>query len=166
MSGKTILSNHYTTITQSAAATAQSSSDKSGSGGSKLSKKNRNIVIGCVVGIGVPLLLAVLAFFYFYCMKTKKTNFIDSEGHVVTAYRQNKLTRWWRSAMGKDVSSEYEGDTPIGGTSDLGDEAGGHRSNGVSRNPTDGRGSHSNELMLDEEKYYDENGNELNARNY
>lgn len=68
--------------------------------------------------------------------------------------------------MGKDVSNEYDGDTPIGGASEINNENSGHRSNGVSRNPTDGNGSHSNELMLDEEKYYDENGNELNARRY
>lgn len=28
------------------------------------------------------------------------------------------------------------------------------------------RKSHSNELMLEEEKYYDDDGNELNGRNY
>lgn len=41
------------------------------------------------------------------------------------------------------------------------------RNNTVGRNTTDGhRKSHSNELMLEEEKYYDDDGNELNGRNY
>ncbi|SCU90850.1 LADA_0F06744g1_1 [Lachancea dasiensis] len=162
INGRTVVSTVYYTATSTAG------SKGSENGGSGLSKKNRNIVIGCVVGIGVPILLGILAFFYFFCIRSKKTNFINSEGHVVTAYKQNKLTRWWYALMGKSGRSEYEGDSPIGGTSELDDDNNGpgDRSNGVSRNPTDGRGSHSNELMLDEEKYYDEHGNELNARNY
>lgn len=157
------MSNYYTTITYSASATSDSKSSSS----SGLSKKNRNIVIGCVVGIGVPLLLAIAAVIYFYCVRSTETNFINSDGQVVTAYSPNILTRWWYALIGKDISSRYGGDSPLGGTTDIDAElSGGDHSGDVSRRPTDGRGSHSNDLMLEEEKYYDEEGNELNARNY
>lgn len=140
----------------------------SSSGG--LSKKNRNIVIGCVVGIGVPLIIAVLVVLYFYCVQSKKTDFIDSDGKVVTAYRANSFKKWWYGLIGKDISDQYESNSPLGtSNSPILSEDDNHSYSTNNENlqeTTNSGGAHSNELMLEEEKYYDEYGNELNARNY
>lgn len=121
------------------------------------------------MGIGVPLILAILAILYFYCIRSTRTNFIDSEGKVVTAYSANKFTKWWYSLLGKDVNQKYETNSPLGGSPDIGVNDEGidpsAANNDVSRRGTE-RGSHSNDLMLEEEKYYDEDGNELSGRNY
>lgn len=84
---------------------------------SGLSKKNRNIVIGCCVGIGVPLLLLILLFLYHYCIKPKQTNFIDSDGKVITAYKTNNLQRFFNSLIGKNKNTEqYQTKSPLGNT--------------------------------------------------
>lgn len=139
---------------------------------SGLSKKNRNIVIGCVVGIGAPLIIAILAILYFYCIQSRKTDFIDSDGKVVTAYRANWLTKWWYGLIGKDISDKYESNSPLGTSNSPilnEDEVHTYSSNNDNSNvdtTSNSGGGHSNELMLQEEKYYDEHGNELNVRNY
>lgn len=136
-----------------------------------------------MVGIGVPLIIAILVVIYMFCIRPKKTDFIDSNGNVVTAYRKNKFTNFWYSIMGKPINpDEYESNSPLGsGNSDLENEIHDDDSNpnGVNRTGTvrsDRNGGsglattdfsgHSNDLILEEEKFYDEDGNELNARNY
>lgn len=163
-----MVSNLYTTYTYTADA-GQKSQTSHG-----LSKKNRNIIIGCVVGIGVPLIIVVLLLIYFFCVQSKKTDFLDSDGKVVTAYRANKLTKWWYALLGKDISDKYESKSPLGNTNSpiLDEEEDGrsfHAPNDdgiVDSTTNSGGAAHSNDLMLEEDKYYDENGNELNARNY
>lgn len=191
ISGRTILSNVYTTFTQTATGQA---SQKQGHGG--LSKKNRNIVIGCVVGIGVPLLIVIGVLIYMFCVQSRQTDFIDSDGKVVTAYRANILTKWWYALLGKDISNKYESNSPLGNNGspilheddDLhslstasDDEYHASELNGSSNynsNSNDtpnhldssslgAEGQHQvpQNLML-QERFYDENGNEINARGY
>ncbi|EGA85713.1 Mid2p [Saccharomyces cerevisiae VL3] len=191
INGKTILSNHYTTVTYTPSATADSSNKSKSSG---LSKKNRNIVIGCVVGIGVPLILVILALIYMFCIQSSRTDFIDSDGKVVTAYRANKFTKWWYMLLGKKVSDEYHSDSPLGGSAssagglDL-DEADDvmeqsslfdvrirdsdsvlPNANTADHNNTNSGGEPINSSVASndiiEEKFYDEQGNELSPRNY
>ncbi|CAI4657893.1 BDM_1a_G0038610.mRNA.1.CDS.1 [Saccharomyces cerevisiae] len=191
INGKTILSNHYTTVTYTPSATADSRNKSKSSG---LSKKNRNIVIGCVVGIGVPLILVILALIYMFCIQSSRTDFIDSDGKVVTAYRANKFTKWWYMLLGKKVSDEYHSDSPLGGSAssagglDL-DEADDvmeqsslfdvrirdsdsvlPNANTADHNNTNSGGEPINSSVASndiiEEKFYDEQGNELSPRNY
>ncbi|CAI6515758.1 AIS_HP2_G0019180.mRNA.1.CDS.1 [Saccharomyces cerevisiae] len=111
--GKTILSNYYTTITYSPTASASSNKSPHHSG---LSKKNRNIIIGCVVGIGAPLILILLILIYMFCVQPKKTDFIDSDGKIVTAYRSNIFTKIWYFLLGKKIgeTERFSSDSPIG----------------------------------------------------
>ncbi|CAI5082248.1 BEM_collapsed_G0021080.mRNA.1.CDS.1 [Saccharomyces cerevisiae] len=111
--GQTILSNYYTTITYSPTASASSGKDSHHSG---LSKKNRNIIIGCVVGIGAPLILILLILIYMFCVQPKKTDFIDSDGKIVTAYRSNIFTKIWYFLLGKKIgeTERFSSDSPIG----------------------------------------------------
>ncbi|CAI4475650.1 ALH_1b_G0020560.mRNA.1.CDS.1 [Saccharomyces cerevisiae] len=111
--GQTILSNYYTTITYSPTASASSGKDSHHSG---LSKKNRNIIIGCVVGIGAPLILILLILIYMFCVQPKKTDFIDSDGKIVTAYRSNIFTKIWYFLLGKKIgeTEKFSSDSPIG----------------------------------------------------
>lgn len=69
-----------------------------------------------MVGIGVPLILVILALIYMFCIQSSRTDFIDSDGKVVTAYRANKFTKWWYMLLGKKVSDEYHSDSPLGGS--------------------------------------------------
>lgn len=123
-----------------------------------------------MVGIGVPLIIAAALLIYFFCVQSKKTDFIDSDGKVVTAYRANKFTRWWYALLGKDISDRYESTSPLGNSNSpiMEDEEMPEptEDTNVDTTGTSGGGAHSNELMLNEEKFYDENGNQLNARNY
>ncbi|KAK5781638.1 hypothetical protein RI543_000820 [Arxiozyma heterogenica] len=203
--GQTVYSNYYTTITYSATATSSANNKNSSSGHKGLSKKNRNIVIGCVVGIGVPLLILIAVIIYIFCIQSKKTNFIDSNGNVVTAYKRNKVMKLWYSLIGKNVSDEeYESKSPLGSAAsdeemildgniiepstvlNLDDEMNhgfvnrngttltsntnntnrslSNKYNGTNSNINGQEGS--NDLVIPEEKYYDEHGNELNAKNY
>lgn len=167
ISGKTVVSNLYTTFTYPADAGQKSQS------GHGLSKKNRNIIIGCVVGIGVPLIILALLLIYFFCVQSTKTDFIDSDGKVVTAYRANKVTKWWYAILGKDISDKYESNSPLGNSNspimdgEDGQSLNSHNDEGIVDTTTNsGGGLHSNDLMLEEDKFYDEEGNELTARNY
>lgn len=84
---------------------------------------------------------------------------------MVTAYTSGKVSKWWKAFMGKQTD-DYVTESPESGIDEPSVLAP-TRNNTVGRNNTDGhRKSHSNELMLDEEKYYDDDGNELNGRNY
>ncbi|CCF56090.1 hypothetical protein KAFR_0A06550 [Kazachstania africana CBS 2517] len=166
--GKTVVSDRYTTITYSPTTTASSKKTHG------LSKKSKNIIIGCVVGIGVPLIIACLAIFYMFFIRSKRTDFIDSNGNVVTAYRANKINRLWNYLSGKDMGDEeYDSNLPLGTATSSDEEFMADSNTGdVSRRPTEklngstSPAAHSNDLMLDEERFYDEDGNELNARNY
>lgn len=118
----------------------------------------------------MPLIIAAALLIYFFCVQSKKTDFIDSDGKVVTAYRANKFTRWWYALLGKDISDRYESTSPLGNSNSpiMEDEEMPEPTDdtNVDTTGTSGGGAHSNELMLNEEKFYDENGNQLNARNY
>ncbi|EDO15270.1 hypothetical protein Kpol_455p1, partial [Vanderwaltozyma polyspora DSM 70294] len=114
VNGTSRVSDIYITIT----ATASSTGTNDNTNGHKgLSRKNRNIIIGCVVGIGVPLLIGIAIVLYIFCIQSKKTDFIDSDGKVVTAYSANKLTLWWYKLLGKDASQKYDTNSPLGSSS-------------------------------------------------
>ena len=146
-----------------------------------------------MVGIGVPLILVILALIYMFCIQSSRTDFIDSDGKVVTAYRANKFTKWWYMLLGKKVSDEYQSNSPLGGsTSSAGgldlDEADDvmdqsslfdmrvrdsdsipRTTNNANHNTNSGgenvnSSAASNDII--EEKFYDEHGNELSPRNY
>ncbi|KTB11426.1 Cell wall integrity sensor MID2 [Nakaseomyces glabratus] len=148
-----------------------------------LSKKNRNIVIGCVVGIGVPLIVLTLFLLYVFCIRSPKTDFINSDGKVITAYRPNKITKWWNALMGREITEEYQSKSPLGGeASDFEDSELAYAddddeslsygaSNMDSRQPNrnNSGASHptrSNNLIMEEDRFYDEHGNELTTTNY
>lgn len=78
-----------------------SKSHKSGS----LSKKDRNIVLGCCLGIGIPLVLIIALFVYVTCIRSKKIDFIDSDGKVVSTYKMNKFKLFWFFLMGKSINN-------------------------------------------------------------
>lgn len=125
------------------------------------------------MGIGVPLIVVILVIIYVFCVQSTKTDFIDSDGKVVTAYRANILTKWWYSLLGKDISDQYESNSPLGNNNspilnddDVHTYSTTNDNTNMDTTTNSGGGGHSNELMLEEEKFYDENGNELNARNY
>lgn len=161
INGVTILSDRFTTVTYTPTATADAKANHH----SGLSEKNKHVVIGVVVGVGVPLLILIAVLIYIYCIKPKRTNFLNSEGKVVTAYTSGKVPKWWKRFLGKQTD-EYVTESPDPGLNDPADLGLG-RNNTVGRHNTDShRKSHSNELMLEEEKYYDDDGNELNGRNY
>ena len=174
------MSDLYTTITYTPTATHGANNKKVHHG---LSKKNRNIVIGCVVGIGVPLIVLTLFLLYVFCIRSPKTDFINSDGKVITAYRPNKITKWWNALMGREITEEYQSKSPLGGeASDFEDSelayaddddeslSYGER-NMDSRQPNrnNSGASHptrSNNLIMEEDRFYDEHGNELTTTNY
>lgn len=122
----------------------------------------------------MPLIIVALLLIYFFCVQSTKTDFIDSDGKVVTAYRANKLTKWWYALLGKDISDRYESNSPLGNSNSsiMNQEEEGRSFNAqnddgiVDTTTQSGGATHSNDLMLEEDKFYDEHGNELNARNY
>lgn len=119
-----------------------------------------------------------------FCIRSKKTDFIDSNGNVVTAYRTNKFTKMWHGMIGKNQNDdEYETNEPLGDLAHDEDDPNHHDSPGSSSlsssshifnknnsNPVSSSNNNptrSNDLLLNEEdKYYDEDGNELNAKMY
>ncbi|EDO16764.1 hypothetical protein Kpol_526p17 [Vanderwaltozyma polyspora DSM 70294] len=110
ISGHTVLSNHYTTITYSATA----SNNAAATHGQGLSTKNRNIIIGCVVGIGVPFLISIGVIIFTCCLRNKRNDFIDSDGKVVTTYNPNIFATWWRKLVGKNTDNDlYESPIPF-----------------------------------------------------
>lgn len=190
-------------MTASSTNTSQANNKNSNNSHKGLSKKNRNIVIGCVVGIGVPLLIIIGVIIYIFCIQSKRTNFIDSNGNIVTAYKQNKVVKFWYNLLGKNVSDEeYESRSPLGsGASedemmsdnnivspstllahemnidddddDLLQRNGTTKTTTTTKsastrhnNSNNGSQERSHDLMMEEEIYYDEHGNELNAKNY
>lgn len=195
--GQTILSNYYTTVTQKATGSSGlNAQNKSHSG---LSHKNRNIVIGCCVGIGVPLLVTIGVLIYMFCVRSRETDFIDSDGKVVTAYRANILTKLWYAMLGKDISNKYESNSPLGNNgspilhdddlrslstaSDEDDYHGSELNGYVSSNYTSNFNdtpqrldtsslaegttqAHNPQNLTLQERFYDEHGNEINARGY
>lgn len=116
INGETIVSNLYMTIavsaTQNPIDTNKVTSKHTG-----LSTKNRNIVIGCCVGIGVPILFVLALIFYWCCIREKHESFIDSDGQIITTYRDNAfVTFWYRlfgaTPHGKTKNKEHSG-SPI-----------------------------------------------------
>lgn len=99
--GKTVLSDYYTTITLIPTATSNSKNQSPGG----VSKKNRNIILGCCLGIGIPVILIIALFIYVTCIRSKKIDFIDSDGKVVSTYKMNKFKVFWFFLMGKSISS-------------------------------------------------------------
>lgn len=151
------------------------------------------------------MLILIAVIIYIFCIQSKKTNFIDSNGNVVTAYKRNKVIKLWYNLIGKNVSDEeYESKSPLGSAAsdeemildndvmdpstvlNIDDEIDNgfvnrngttvtsntnntnqslnHKYNGTNTNINGQEGS--GDLMISEEKYYDEHGNELNAKNY
>lgn len=198
MDGHTTLSNYYSTYTKKETGTANLDAAGRHSGG--LSHKNRDIVIGCCVGIGVPLLIVIGVLIYMFCVRSRETDFIDSDGKVVTAYRANVLTKLWYAMLGKDISNKYESNSPLGNNGspilheddDLhslstasddddyhGSELNGYGSSNYTSNLNDtpqhldssslaeatAQPQTPQNLML-QERFYDEHGNEINARGY
>ena len=51
-----------------------------------------------------------------FCVQPKKTDFIDSDGKIVTAYRSNIFTKIWYFLLGKkiDDTEKFSSDSPIG----------------------------------------------------
>lgn len=193
-----VISGSTVRITQTLTATGSdfNAQNKSHAG---LSTKNRNIIIGCCVGIGVPLLIVIAVLTYMFCVRSRETDFIDSDGKVVTAYRANVLTKWWYALLGKDISNRYESNSPLGNNGspilhedDLrslstasedddyhGSELNGYGSSNYTSNFNDtpqrldssslaeGTTSPPNQQNLTlQERFYDEHGNEINARGY
>ncbi|AEY96679.1 FAEL302Wp [Eremothecium gossypii FDAG1] len=136
-----------------------------------LSKKDKNIIIGCVVGICVPLLIVIACVVFYTCVREDRTNFINSDGKVITAYSTSRLSKWWSTLLGRKID-KYESDTPLGSTPLHDDErihlksSSAHHSSPLSMHGLDSRARSSHELMLDEERYYDNDGNELNGKKY
>lgn len=167
ISGRTVIQNFLTTITFIPTGSTDNNLTNKNDNNSGLSRKNRNIVIGCTIGLGVPLLFAIFGVIYFYCIRSTKTNFINSEGKVITTYSKNKFTKWWLALLGKNVD-KYETDSPVGNIDMDNDEDQIHsdiNSDIIVNRGGSSRGPHSKELVL-EEKYYDNDGNEITARNY
>ncbi len=73
-------------------------------------------MIGCVVGIGVPLLIAILVLLYIFCIMPTRTDFIDSDGKVITAYKRNIFVTIWYSLLGKnlDDARNFSSESPMG----------------------------------------------------
>lgn len=51
-----------------------------------------------------------------FCVQPKKTDFIDSDGKIVTAYRSNIFTKIWYFLLGKQIgeAEKFSSDSPIG----------------------------------------------------
>ncbi|CAI4448168.1 AEL_collapsed_G0019090.mRNA.1.CDS.1 [Saccharomyces cerevisiae] len=51
-----------------------------------------------------------------FCVQPKKTDFIDSDGKIVTAYRSNIFTKIWYFLLGKKIgeTEKFSSDSPIG----------------------------------------------------
>ena len=99
--GVTILANHYTTVTLSPAVTSNANSKLDKNDNHGLSEKNKKIVLGCCLGVGIPLLLLILFLIYYLFIRQKKESYINSDGQVVTAYKINPLLQLWNQIIGK-----------------------------------------------------------------
>lgn len=66
-----------------------------------LSSKNKKIVAGVVVGVGVPVIILVIWLIYFFMLKGKKERYIDSQGREVIDIKHNKFVRYiWCDLFG------------------------------------------------------------------
>ncbi|AET40505.1 Mid2p Ecym_6111 [Eremothecium cymbalariae DBVPG len=168
--GNTVFSTTY--ITSPVSATSETDGGSSHTTG--LSTKNKNIVIGCIVGIGLPIILVVSLIFLRTCVKSERTDFINSEGKVITAYSTSRLSTLWNSLLGKKVN-KYESDSPLGGSPvhDVDVLEKSHIKRVSNRNTSLSFGAlslqnnrRSQDPVISEERYYDDDGNELTAKNY
>lgn len=104
--GRTVLANQFTTITLSASTvTSMTINSKKVP---PLSKHNRNIVIGCCVGIGLPVLIVAMALIHLFCLRSRKTDFIDSDGQIVTAYSDTNVVKGFKELLGKTSEPTFE----------------------------------------------------------
>ncbi|KAL6935416.1 hypothetical protein ACO0R3_000459 [Hanseniaspora guilliermondii] len=66
-----------------------------------LSNKNKKIVAGVVVGVGVPFIILIVWLIYFFMLKGKKQRYIDSQGREVIDVKHNKFVRYiWCDLLG------------------------------------------------------------------
>lgn len=66
-----------------------------------LSSKNKKIVAGVVVGVGVPFIILIIWLVYFFMIKGKKQRYIDSQGREVIDIKHNKFVRYiWCDLLG------------------------------------------------------------------
>lgn len=66
-----------------------------------LSSKNKKIVAGVVVGVGVPFIILIIWLIYFFMLKGKKQRYIDSQGREVIDIKHNKVVRYiWCDLLG------------------------------------------------------------------
>ncbi|KAL6938999.1 hypothetical protein ACO0OL_000622 [Hanseniaspora opuntiae] len=66
-----------------------------------LSSKNKKIVAGVVVGVGVPFIILIIWLIYFFMLKGKKQRYIDSQGREVIDIKHNKFVRYiWCDLLG------------------------------------------------------------------
>lgn len=68
------------------------------------------------MGIGVPLIIVILVILYVFCIMPRRTDFIDSDGKVITAYKNNIFMTIWYTLLGKkyDEVRNYNSNSPIG----------------------------------------------------
>ncbi|CCE63579.1 hypothetical protein TPHA_0F00930 [Tetrapisispora phaffii CBS 4417] len=108
VNGHTYVSNYYATVTEIDSSTAAVSFGSKQLGYKHvLSTHNRNIIIGCCVGLGIPLMiLLIVLFYYIFIRKTKTVDYINSEGGIVTAYDKNFIHKKWYLLIGKENKIE------------------------------------------------------------
>ncbi|KAL6941939.1 hypothetical protein ACO0QE_003102 [Hanseniaspora vineae] len=162
--GQTIYSNIYTTITATASVLPGGKQNSGSSGG--LSSKNKKIVIGCVVGIGVPLLIVLGILVYYFFIKSKKVNFIDSDGKVVTAVKANKFTKlWYRIFLGKNANDKYDpSSTPPGMEEMEKSNNEGYAHSLRNSGPENITNMNVDNDMFERDVYLDENGNAVTSQ--
>lgn len=95
MGDKTVIIDHTTTLTvmpqESSTSTSMTTADlaNQNSHTGSITSKNRNIIIGCTVGIGLPLLVGIGLVVYF--TRNKARSFINSEGELVHRAKQDEM---------------------------------------------------------------------------
>ncbi|QPG76711.1 hypothetical protein FOA43_004105 [Brettanomyces nanus] len=106
----TVINN--STITSMHTITASATSSPKSSGG--LSKKNKHIVIGCVVGIGIPFIVVAAAALFWYRRRMQDPtgrNYVDSNGRdigisVDDGTLLNKLKFWKKNKSVGDFDND------------------------------------------------------------
>lgn len=139
---------------------------QNGGSGGGLSSKNKKIVIGCVVGIGVPLLIAFGILVYYFFIKSKKVNFIDSDGKVVTAVKANKFTKlWYKIFLGKNANDRYDpSSTPPGMEEMEKSNNEGYTHSLRNSGPENITNMNIDNDMFERDVYLDENGNPVSSQ--
>ncbi|KAL6927380.1 hypothetical protein ACO0SA_003678 [Hanseniaspora valbyensis] len=98
--GQVIVTKVYLTLTSTSYSTAPAAHHG-------LSSKNKKIVAGVVVGVGVPLLILLFWLIYFFLIKGKKQTYIDSQGRVVVDVKRNKFVKYiWCDLFGLSFKSD------------------------------------------------------------